>query len=117
MSPIEATDDDDKDAYARFARDWAGLEFLSGIKQWHHNVPKFYGGNKEHRFILLEDLGLEHISLVDSLTLPNRAETIAALTRFMMALGNVHAASFGQVSEYETILHNINEQACSSRSI
>lgn len=26
----EATDDDDKDAYARFARDWAGLEFLSG---------------------------------------------------------------------------------------
>lgn len=107
----EATDDDDKDAYARFARDWAGLEFLSGVKQWHHNVPKFYGGNKEHRFILLEDLGLNHISLVDSLTLPNRAEAIAALNRFMMALGNFHAASFGHVAEYETILHNINEQA------
>lgn len=107
----EATDDDDKEAYARFARDWAGLEFLSGLKQWHHNVPKFYGGNKKHRFILLEDLGLEHISLVDSLTLPNRAEAIAALTRFMMALGNFHAASFGHVTEYETILHNINEQA------
>lgn len=111
----EATDDDDKDAYARFARDWAGLEFLSGVKQWHHNVPKFYGGNKEHRFILLEDLGLEHISLVDSLTLPNRAEAIAALNRFMMALGNFHAASFGHVSEYETILHNINEQAESTQ--
>ncbi|MBA2652001.1 MAG: phosphotransferase [Tatlockia sp.] len=107
----EATDDNDKEAYARFARDWAGLEFLSGVKQWHHSVPKFYGGNKEHRFILLEDLGLEHISLVDSLTLPNRAEAIAALTRFMMALGHFHAASFGHVSEYETILHNINEQA------
>ena len=107
----EATDDDDEDAYARFARDWAGLEFLSRVKQWHHNVPKFYGGNKEHRFILLEDLGLEHISLVDSLTLPNRAEAIAALTRFMMALGNFHAASFGHISEYETILHDINEQA------
>jgi hypothetical protein len=107
----EATDDNDKEAYARFARDWAGLEFLSGVKQWHHNVPKFYGGNKEYRFILLEDLGLNHISLVDSLTLPNRAEAINALSRFMMALGNFHAASFGHVGEYETILHNINEHA------
>ncbi|MBI2786459.1 MAG: hypothetical protein HYX60_09235 [Legionella longbeachae] len=107
----EATDDDDKDAYARFARDWAGLEFLSRVAQWHHNAPKFYGGNKEHRFILLEDLGLEHISLVDSLTLPNRTEAIAALTRFMIALGTFHAASFGHISEYETILHDINEQA------
>ncbi|KTD60454.1 hypothetical protein Lsan_2006 [Legionella santicrucis] len=107
----EAIDDDDKDACARFARDWAGLEFLSGLKQWHHNVPKFYGGHKEHRFILLEDLGLEHVSLVDSLTLPNRTEAIAALTRFMMALGNFHAASFGHVSKYEAILHSINQQA------
>ena len=107
----EATDDNDKEAYARFARDWAGLEFLSGLKQWHHNVPKFYGGNKEHRFILLEDLGLNHISLVDSLTFPNRVEAISALNRFMTALGNFHAASFGHVSEYETILNNINEQA------
>ncbi len=107
----ESTDDDDKDAYARFARDWAGLEFFSRIKQWHHNVPKFYGGNKEHRFILLEDLGLEHISLVDSLTMPNREQAIAALTRFMVTLGNFHAASFGHVSEYETILHDINEHA------
>lgn len=107
----EATDDDDKDAYARFARDWAGLEFLSGVQQWRHNIPKFYGGNKEHRFILLEDLGLDHISLVDSLTRSNRAEAIAALTRFMTALGTFHAASFGHVSKYETILHRINQQA------
>lgn len=107
----EATDDDDKDAYARFARDWAGLEFLSSLKQWHHNVPKFYGGNKEHRFILLEDLGIEHISLVDALTLPNRSQGIAALKRFMVALGSFHAASFGHVSEYQTILLAINDQA------
>ena len=107
----ELTDDDDKDAYARFARDWAGLEFLSRIKQWHHNAPKFYGGNKEYRFILLEDLGIKHISLVDSLTLPGRTGAIAALTRFMVALGGFHAATYGHVSEYETILHDINDQA------
>jgi hypothetical protein len=107
----EATDDNDKDAYARFARDWAGLEFLSRVKQWHHNVPKFYGGNKEHRFILLEDLGLEHMSLVDSLTAPDREQAIAALTRFVMALGNFHAASFGHLSKYKAILHDINQQA------
>ena len=105
-----ATDEDDKDAYARFARDWAALQFLSRVKQWPHNVPKFYGGNKEYRFILLEDLGIEHVSLVDSLTLPNRAEAISALTRFVMALGSFHAASFGHFSEYEAILHSITEQ-------
>ena len=104
----EETDADDKDAYARFARDWAGLEFATLLKQSGHNVPKFYGGDHEQRFILIEDLGVQHISLVDSLAKADRKEGIAALTRFMKALGSFHAASFGNTLLYEQILRSIH---------
>ncbi|HRD68998.1 MAG TPA: phosphotransferase [Legionella sp.] len=107
----EDTDADDEDAYARFARDWAGLEFASEIKQNKHNVPKFFGGDKENRFILIEDLGMQHVSLVDSLTRADRKNAIAALTRFMKALGSFHAASFGNTALYEQILQSVHPEA------
>jgi thiamine kinase-like enzyme len=106
----EPSDSDDKDAYARFSRDWAGLKFISGIEKNVHNVPKFYGGSKQQRFILIEDLGNKHISLVDSLTLPNESKAIEALGRFMKALGSFHGESFGITNRYEQILKKINPQ-------
>lgn len=111
QSLAEESDADDKEAYARFARDWAGLEFASQIPQNMHNVPRFYGGNREHRFILIEDLGQKHISLVDTLTQPSRNKAILALQRFMKALGGFHAASFGHTPLYETLLRKIHPQA------
>lgn len=100
--------ENDQEAYARFARDWSGLEFASKIPQRTHNTPLFYGGEKEHRFILIEDLGIRHVSLVDSLTLSNRDKAIRALSRFMKALGSFHAASAGHTQLYETILRQIH---------
>jgi hypothetical protein len=108
QSLTEKSSASDKDAYARFARDWAGLEFVTTISQNTHNVPRFYGGNKKYRFILIEDLGSKHISLVDSLTQPCSDVAILALTRFMKALGSFHAASFGHSPLYEKILKNIH---------
>ncbi|MFI4955529.1 MAG: phosphotransferase, partial [Gammaproteobacteria bacterium] len=107
----EQSDEDDQEAYARFARDWAGLEFLSSIPQPAHNVPKFYGASKQHRFILIEDLGQQHISLVDSLTIPNQKKAIAALSRFMKALGSFHATTYGHTEHYEKILRRIHVHA------
>jgi GNAT superfamily N-acetyltransferase len=101
--------ENDQVAYARFARDWAGLEFASKIPQRTHNTPLFYGGEKKHRFILIEDLGVKHVSLVDSLTLPNRDKAIRALSRFMKALGSFHAAGAGHTELYETILRKIHK--------
>lgn len=101
--------ENDQEAYARFARDWAGLEFASKIPQRTHNTPLFYGGEKKHRFILIEDLGVKHVSLVDSLTLPNRDKAIRALSRFMKALGSFHAAGAGHTELYETILRKIHK--------
>ena len=90
----EETDTDDKDAFARFARDWAGLEFASQFQEHAHFVPKFYAGNKEHRFVLIEDLGQNHISLVDSLTMKDTEKAISALKRFMKALGFFSCCKF-----------------------
>lgn len=107
----EESDDNDKAALARFASDWAGLEFASLFQKHAHFVPKFYAGNKEHRFILIEDLGQVHISLVDSLTSNNPEKALSALQRFMKALGSFHAASFGHTDKYLEILKSINEDA------
>ena len=100
--------ENDKEAYARFARDWAGLEFASILPQRRHNTPHFYGGDKQYRFILIEDLGLEHVSLVDSLTASDRGKATRALMRFMKALGSFHAAGFGQTHLYQAILCKIH---------
>lgn len=101
-------EENDKEALARFARDWAGLEFASVIPQRRHNTPHFYGGDKQCRFILIEDLGIKHVSLVDSLTASDRDKAIRALRRFMKALGSFHAAGFGQTHLYQAILSKIH---------
>lgn len=115
IDPDTDKKEDEMGAYARFSRDWAGLEFMSTLSQSAHSVPRFFGGDKEDRFILIEDLGFKHVSLVDSLTFSDRDKAILALERFMKALGAFHAASFGHVEEYEKILKKINENIDSSQ--
>lgn len=39
----EKSSEDDQEAFGRFARDWAGLEFLSEVKSNELLVPRFYG--------------------------------------------------------------------------
>lgn len=97
--------------FERFSRDWAGLEFVTGLKQDIHNVPQFYDANTKHRFILIEDLGDPHVSLVDSLISPNRENAVAALERYMKALGSFHAAGYKHTEEYEAVLRAINPEA------
>lgn len=106
-------DADDKRADARFARDWAGLEFASAVQESGsvHLTPMFYGSDATHRFILIEDLGQPHISLVDSLIGPDRDKAVSALERYMKALGSFHATTFGHGDEYVAVLKKINEEA------
>ena len=117
QSKPEESDVDDCEAYSRFSRDWTGLEFANRIqKDGAHNVPRFYGGDKTHRFILLEDLGQKHISLVDALTLPGHDKAAAALHRYIRALAGLHAASFGHTNDYNIMLQNINEGAATAQN-
>ncbi|MBA3602372.1 MAG: alpha/beta fold hydrolase [Parachlamydiaceae bacterium] len=108
--PQKLSDDSNKIS-DRFARDWTGLEFLSMLKTDAPPVPKFYGGSLEHKFILIEDLGKNHISLVDSLTGDNANEAEIALLRFMIDLGKLHASSYGKTEDYFKILRKVNTTA------
>lgn len=95
----------------RFARDWAGLEFLSTLKTDAPPAPKFYGGSTKHNFILIEDLSENHISLVDSLTCNNADIAKASLLRLMVCLGQLHACSHSKTESYFEILKKINPSA------
>lgn len=99
----------DQDSFDRFAQDWAGLEFVNTLNTAVAIAPRFYGGNKEHRFIVLEDLGEPHVSLVDCLTAVDNAQAaIDSLQRFMICLGQLHAHGYQHTDEYLTILHTLN---------
>ncbi len=107
----EKDSDDEKELLGRFSRDWAGLEFLSGLNIEPSIAPQFYGGSEKYRFILLEDLGGQHFSLVDSLTGKDRKAAIAALTRYMQRMGQYHASAYGKTDEYNKILQKLNPDA------
>lgn len=102
---------DDKKAFARFARDWAGLEFLNSLTTKIPLTPRFYGGSTKYHFILIEDLGEKHISLVDSLLGRDANEAKLALQRFMKGLGQLHAISYGNTRDYLKILEAVNPNA------
>ncbi|QEY52126.1 phosphotransferase family protein [Legionella longbeachae] len=108
-------DTNNQNAAARFFRDWAAIEFSSRIEQQErvHNTPLFYGSDTELRFILIEDLGHPHISLVDSLapSIPNSNKAFSALERYMKVLGAFNAMSYGNIDSYDTILKSINRNA------
>ncbi len=106
---LENKDETEAENLSRFARDWAGLEFLTQIGG--HYAPIFYAGSLEHKFILMEDLGHIHASLVGPLTRTpsstNRQEAISALIHYVSTVGKMHAATAGKSHLFEKILHNI----------
>lgn len=109
LSQTDSTQEDNK-ILGRFARDWAGLEFLSGLALESPITPQFYGGSAHYRFILIEDLGEIHVSLANSLIGKNRDLAEKALLRFMKCLGQLHAFGYGKTEDYFNILKRIHPQ-------
>lgn len=109
--PQGVNEDEDKKAFSRFSRDWAGLEFANRVSKDKHNTPIFYGSNQKLRFILIEDLGDPHVSLVDTLTRDNPREARESLERYVTALASFHATGFQHTQEYLEILRKINPDA------
>lgn len=100
--------DMESDHLARFSRDWAGLEFLNRLEPDCDFIPKFYGGSVRYRFILVEDLGETHKSLVDVLTAPYIEDAKKALEKFMFTMGQLHARGYGKTDIYKQILERID---------
>ena len=98
---------------SRFAHDWAGLEFLTEIGGNH--APKFLIGSVEYKFILIEDLGVAHPSLVGPLTraasLFNLQEAKSALLSYVSRLGKMHADTAGKSEQFIAILKRVYPQA------
>jgi hypothetical protein len=103
----------EKEQLSRFAHDWAGLELLTAIGSNHG--PHFYGGNQEHKFILIEDLGKEHPSLVGPLTKQPSPDNLnaaeQALYSYVRRLGKMHADTAGKYNQFTTILKRIYPNA------
>lgn len=98
---------------SRFAHDWAGIEFLTEIGSDH--APHFYAGSLEHKFILIEDLGLSHPSLVGPLT---RAPSVAnvqkaevALIAYVRRVASMQVDTLGKSKQFTTLLNRIYPQA------
>jgi len=111
QSTIEQSSEDNKDVLGRFARDWAGLEFLNNLNTITPIVPKFYGGSIENLFILMEDLGALHTSLVEPLMGKERNTAEAILNRYMKVMAALHGNSHSSSQHYHAIIQKINSGA------
>lgn len=100
-----------KEALNRLSKDWAGLEFASGLQKETPLCPQFYGGSKEHRFILQQDLGKKQEAFADHLLKGTALEASKSLNRYMTCLGNLHGIASTNVNRYREILHAINPEA------
>ncbi len=98
---------------SRFAHDWAGIEFLTEIGSDH--APLFYAGSLEHKFILIEDLGLSHPSLVGPLTrspsITNVQEAKSALLAYVRRIAKMQVDTLGKSNQFTSILNRVYPQA------
>ena len=83
-------------------RDWAGLEFLSSLGSELRACPKFYGGDREAGFFIMEDLGasqdLDHV-----LTCGSTEQARHTLVLLAESLGRMHALTAGRNDQYQQI--------------
>lgn len=116
---FELKGETEQEQMSRFARDWAGIEFLTKIGT--HHAPHFYGGDLEHQFITIEDLGEPHHSLVGPLTRSPSSENIQkaikALEIYSRRLGQMHADTFGKTKEFSKLLQRIYPNALRLHSL
>ncbi len=85
-----------------FFNDWIGSEFLSGLPMEALISPRFYGGDAQAGFFVLEDLG-EHRGLTDHLLHGDAASAEDGLARFGTCLGQLHTLTAGKVGEFEAL--------------
>jgi hypothetical protein len=88
-----------------FCNEWAALQLLSMVAP-QAVAPRFYGGDVEHRLLLMEDLGAAP-SLADRLLAPDREEAEVACLAYARCLGRLHAATTGKGTAYLDMLRSI----------
>lgn len=94
----------------RFLGDWAGAAFLTHCAHNAGHGPRFYGGDRTSGYILLEDMGGEHKSLVEPLLGADAAVAEQALLQFTERLAHMHVDTAGRASEFYALMDSLNPQ-------
>jgi len=89
----------------RFLRELCGASFLEVAAPPGAHLPRFFGGDVERGFVVLEDLGPHHQSLVEPLLEQDAASAERALLAYVERLGRLHADCSGRLSAYDEIVH------------
>jgi len=83
-------------------RDWAGLKFLDSFRDEQLACAKFYGGDREAGFFVMEDLR-DTIDLDHLLTRCSADEARQGLRLLAAALGRMHAVTIQHAERYQQI--------------
>jgi Ser/Thr protein kinase RdoA (MazF antagonist) len=92
----------------RFYLGWAGLALLQQLSPQGNYVPYFYGGSGRDGFIVQEDLGGEHRSLVEPLLEGDAVSAERALLQTVDCLAQMHGESLGQTAVAQQIAQQIH---------
>lgn len=94
----------------RFVSDWAGVAFLNAISTPQPLAPRFYGGDLQNGFIILEDLGPPH-DLVKPLLEGGAAAALDVLLTLATQLGRLHGATSGRKRDFDRLFATVHPQA------
>lgn len=91
----------------RLFNDWVGSQFLNTIPGKFKYSPRFYGGDRNLGFILIEDV--QHCnSLVEPLLGRDRTKAERALLKYATCLAQLHGNTIGKVGEFERLYQNLS---------
>ncbi|MEM7128374.1 MAG: phosphotransferase [Chloroflexota bacterium] len=94
----------------RFYCDWLGAQFLSELPNNPNHGPRFFGGHRVQGFIILEDLGSNHQSLVEPLLEGDASTATAVLIQFAQRLGQMHADTLGMDNEFTKLRQELDPE-------
>jgi Phosphotransferase enzyme family len=99
---------DDADSWdtRRFFNDWTGSQFLSTVSGNFQHSPRFYGGDQQLGFIMMEDVSHRN-SLVEPLLENDQAQAEWALLQYATCLGQLHAETFGKAAVFEKLFKSV----------
>jgi phosphotransferase family enzyme len=87
----------------RLFNEWAGTAFLSTLPGEAH-APRFLAGDRALGFVVLEDLGQPHWSLVQPLLEGSAADAEHALRLYVRRLGRMHGSSMTLLPHHEALI-------------
>jgi hypothetical protein len=91
----------------RFFNDWMGSQFLSTIPSKFKHSPRFYGGDRNLGFIILEDVQ-HRSSIVEPLLGKERDRAEWTLIQYVTCLSQLHTDTLGKAAEFEELFKTIS---------